>query len=872
VTCEFESLTSADLASFATFGIDNALLTAAGIRRVTTEEAREHGIRYSGNLAGLFFPYFDPESGHRTTGRLRRDHPEVDGDGKPIAKYLAPYGDTRHLYFPPGSGSLLADPATTVLFVEAEKSALSGSGAASRTGRRLLVVATGGCWGWAGRIGKTEDPNGARVDVKGPLPDLARIVMMGRDVVIAFDSNCSTNANVQAARGAFARALVANGAKVRLADVPVEPGVNGPDDYLAVYGDAALFSLLDAAPMTSEAELEALSRQAGLHELTRDSSPDDIEGKVLKFSVLAGGKAKRSSAKRHAQHTLDRQGVSSGLSSQIVNTVFTAQRSQATQLVDLVLAAGVELFHDAAGDTYASVPIEEHRETMTVTGRSMRQWLARRSHVVSKLVPNGSAVADALNTLNGLARYEGAERETHLRVAGLDDALYLDLCNPHWQVVEITARGWQVVSEAPVRFRRTKGMLPLPQPERNGSLAGLRPFLNLSSGGDFALVGAYLLQALRPKGPYPVLNQLGEQGVGKTTNARVLRRLIDPNLADVRSDPREPRDLAVAADNGHVIVFDNLSHLPPWLSDALCRLSTGGGFSTRTLYTDREEEIFSAQRPVILTGIVPVATRGDLLDRSLVVTLPVIADAARRDERQFWAAFEHARPRILGALLDALVVGLQRCAEVSLPVLPRMADFAIWGVATEPACPWSEGTFLEAYAGNRQGAVEAMLEDDVVVQALRGLLDERTQWEGTSTELYEALTRHVPEARQKEKEWPRAPRGLTARLVRLSPDLRRTGLDVERFHDGTRRVVKVRCVNSVSSVGQPDNVDDSANATPNARAHAADGLLGPALSDDACNSGPSNAHTQLTQEGPLPMARDLGVGPSEEDWLDLRAE
>ncbi len=124
----------------------------------------------------------------------------------------------------------------------------------------------------------------------------------------------------------------------------------------------------------------------------------------------------------------------------------------------------------------------------------------------------------------------------------------------------------------------------------------------------------------------------GEQGSAKSTLVRILRALIDPNTAALRAAPRDERDLVIAARNSWCLALDNLSHLPDWLSDALCRLATGSGFATRELYTDAEETIFAAQRPIVLNGIEELATRGDLLDRALLLYLPAIPEAQRHDE------------------------------------------------------------------------------------------------------------------------------------------------------------------------------------------------------------------------------------------------
>src|SRR5262249_30438334 len=160
--------------------------------------------------------------------------------------------------------------------------------------------------------------------------------------------------------------------------------------------------------------------------------------------------------------------------------------------------------------------------------------------------------------------------------------------------VEIDANGWQVVDQSPVKLRRAKAMLALPFPVEGGSVDELRPFLNVADE-DWPLVLAWLVAALRPTGPFPVLCLNVEERSAKSTTTRLLRSLIDPNTAPLRAEPRENRDLAIASNNGWVVALENVSYLPPWLSDALCRLSTGGGFATRTLHTDEDETIFNAQ-------------------------------------------------------------------------------------------------------------------------------------------------------------------------------------------------------------------------------------------------------------------------------------
>jgi putative DNA primase/helicase len=228
-----------DLKMFEGLGIPAELVAAAGIERVTDQEAREKfGIMGQGNLAGLVFPYIIPGNGdHRSTCRLRRDHPEIES-GKPKNKYLSPYGDNRHLYFPPNAADCLANQTTEIVFVEAEKSALALLAWTNRKGHPFLPIATGGCWGWRGRIGKIDDAAGKRVDEMGPLSDLWCV--NGRKVYILFDANATINLSVRSARQQFTRALYKLGAAgVVILDLP-SGDWNGPDDYIASVGDDAM--------------------------------------------------------------------------------------------------------------------------------------------------------------------------------------------------------------------------------------------------------------------------------------------------------------------------------------------------------------------------------------------------------------------------------------------------------------------------------------------------------------------------------------------------------------------------------------------------------------------------------------------------------
>ncbi len=455
--------------------------------------------------------------------------------------------------------------------------------------------------------------------------------------------------------------------------------------------------------------------------------------------------------------------------------------SQADCMVELCNA--VELFHTPGGldsEAYATIAMGNHKETWLLGSKGFRCWLSSEYYKAHGKAPGSQAIEDAISTLKGKALHDGPELAVAVRVASHGDAIYFDLANQDWEVVEITAAGWRVMKDSPVRFVRKRGQLPLPTPIPGGRLEELRPLLNLKKDENWILLVAWLVAALRPGRPFPILSVNGEQGSAKSTLCKMARALIDPNKAPLRRPPREERDLMIAAINGWVVAFDNLSGIPAALSDALCTLATGGGFSARELYTDADEKLFDATRPVLMNGIEDLATRSDLLDRCLCLTLPTIADSERQEEEALWERFEEIRPRVLGALLNAVVAALNNKNKVTLTSKPRMADFAAWIVAAEPALGWSVGKFLETYTANRSLANRLVVDTSVLAAPILALVESEPFWLGTANELLHTLgDGYADERTRKDKNWPTTARKLTGELRRLAPNLRRLGVEVK---------------------------------------------------------------------------------------------
>jgi hypothetical protein len=468
--------------------------------------------------------------------------------------------------------------------------------------------------------------------------------------------------------------------------------------------------------------------------------------------------------------------------------------SQVERIVSLVTQLNVELFKDSHGTAYLSFVRDGHRETRSLESPEAADFVGHYMYESTGEVARGPAIDEALRHLISVARYAGDTRDVHLRVAGVDDAIYLDLGDADWRAVKVTAAGWEVVSSPPVYFRRPPGMHPLPEPERGGQLCELADILNLGDEDSQKLILGWLVETLNPAGPYPLLVLYGGQGAGKSTTARGLRHLVDPHATLLRAAPRREEDLAVAARANRVLAFDNLSKVWPWLSDALCRLATGGGFAGRRFYTNLEEYSVDITAPVLINGIASEMLEApDLLDRTVLVELPSIAHR-RQTSEEVWQRLEEARPRLLGALLDAAGSGLRHRSTVNLSEEVRMMDFAMWVEACAPALGWKRGSFSRAYQRARNEAVSGLVQTWPSLPLIQAVIDQRKgEFAGTVQDLLKALKKFADSSDLWEGGLPRTARKLSDELRKHADALKVLGMDVTFEPRGSRgRMVRIR--------------------------------------------------------------------------------
>ena len=449
-------------------------------------------------------------------------------------------------------------------------------------------------------------------------------------------------------------------------------------------------------------------------------------------------------------------------------------------------------FHTPEGDTFAEIRRGDHFEVWSTRSNAfellLRHFYYRETQTALKKTDLDTTILQA----EAMAMFDGPMKKVGLRITEHGNGIYIDLCNAEWQQIEITPERWRVIGleESPVRFRRTKGMPALPHPEPDGDLNHMRSLLNLENDSNFIIVVSYLIGAMNPSGPFPILIIQGEQGSGKSTLTNCIRNLLDPSSVPARTLPRSERDLAISAEAARLLCYDNVSGIKDAMSDAFCRIATGGGFGTRTLYKDKSEELFNSTRPMLFNGISDLVVKHDFADRALVVTLPLIKAENRRPMAEIKRDWQSFKPSALGALCDAIQEALRNHKHVHLDRSPRMADFAKWVVAAEPTLPWEHRQFMAEYEKNRFELIEVAIESDPISLSVMEMMNriDKKEWTGSPTELLKQLASYVPNNGASKKGWPQAPNIFTNRLRRGQTLLRAKGIDVEHSKSGSRRI------------------------------------------------------------------------------------
>jgi hypothetical protein len=458
----------------------------------------------------------------------------------------------------------------------------------------------------------------------------------------------------------------------------------------------------------------------------------------------------------------------------------------------LELANGCKLYKTEGKETSIKVTTPEGsvENYIIETGGDLEEWLRGEFYDKFHLAPDARDLRTAIDTLKAKAKKEGELTVHCVRVGKYEDKNYIDMCDKERRVIEFTKSGWRIITDPKVTFIRYPGMRALPEPTKGGSINNLRKLLNIKTKNDdgtkndddFVLIVSYLLGTMLVLSEYPILNVTGAQNTAKSSFARTTRDLIDNCAYEPGAPPKNDEDYYISLKGRHIGIVDNLSSINQHESDRYARIATGGAMSQRKKYTDAQESVISIVRPQIFTGINNCARSGDLASRCLHIELEKIPSEMMLGRNELQAKFESLHPEVLGALLDIIVVGLGRIANVELPksTMIRMPDFIKLAIACEQGYGMEAGAFLKSYGVAAESAAEDLLEGQPVFIALARLLAKQVangkttklKFEGTFNELHQML--HKPEL-QRDIYWPANGQALSRWFKRNIPDMEKIG-------------------------------------------------------------------------------------------------
>lgn len=447
-----------------------------------------------------------------------------------------------------------------------------------------------------------------------------------------------------------------------------------------------------------------------------------------------------------------------------------------------------DAFHDKHGNAYLTVDIEGVPTTFAVDSQESEAFLQLKHYRLTGKGMHKTKLETILPTLTARARYDGDEKPVWLRVGHAeDDAIEIDLNDGTGRCVRVDKNGWSI-TQPTVKFLRPSGIAALPEPASGGSLERLWEIVNVQGDDSQALVLAWLVCSIRPKGPHGILVLTGEGASGKTKAMEILRTLIDPAVAISKNSHKTEQDVFIAAQRNWVMSYDNLSFLKGEMSDVLCRLSTGGAHATRKLYTNSGEVVHEACRPIIFNGIDDIVSRQDLLTRAVPIHLPLLT-GRRLGVQELDQKLHKHHPGILGCLLDGVSSALRNVDAIDAKDLPRLADFAAFGIAAETGLGLKPGSVLTALNGVQEQAALNALSLDCVGQAVLELMSDHggDEWCGSASQL---MAVSKPEL-ERPGSWPRDAAVFSKQIGRLSGAFRYRGIIVDREHTRDGNVIKL---------------------------------------------------------------------------------
>lgn len=413
-----------------------------------------------------------------------------------------------------------------------------------------------------------------------------------------------------------------------------------------------------------------------------------------------------------------------------------------------------------------------------------------------------------LNDINHILQAEaesaGNNKCVWYRVAPIQDGIMIDLGDDKHTYARVTPGMVDLVTKGcDTLFYRTQVSKPMVMPANAGDLGLLKKYLNLHPVQVMLFIAWISYTLAHPKistSKFLILVLSGNQGSGKSFLCWIILMLIDPSIIGVQILPSNSKDLSIAAQNAHVLCYDNLRELSQSMSDILCTAATGGSISNRQLYSDADQNVLQLHVALVLNGIHAFVDQPDLAQRCLPLTLLPFNESKRKSEAQLTREFEADLPAIMRGLFDLIASIFTHLPTAKVTNPERMIDFVQWLASMEAVNGDRAGDYQAIYSDAlNQGQLDSIL-DNLLAAAVLEFAQEHTdgRWDGTPAELFIELNAQASKETLRSKEWPQNAIAMSKRLRPLHACLQTQGVTIE-FGRGKQRTITVKSTITIKS-------------------------------------------------------------------------